>query len=301
MTEIADKEHTPVLLEEVLTFLLPNNNQIYVDATFGAGGYSAAILSQAKCSVVAIDCDTKAIDHFAKLPQSYQERCKLIHANFGNIEKILFNLNIKSVAGIVFDLGLSSMQIADHTRGFSFNSQEDLDMRMDQSKDLTAADIVNKFTEKEIANIIFYYGDERRSRAIAKCIANYRQKKKIKTVPQLIEAIKPSLRNYKDRIHPATRTFQALRIYVNSELENLAKTLQQIPQILAVDGKAIFVTFHSLEDRIVKEYLRDICNGDQRNKSFAIMTKKIVIPSQEEVKRNPRARSAKLRVIVREK
>jgi 16S rRNA (cytosine1402-N4)-methyltransferase len=301
MTKIANKDHIPVLLQEVLKFLAPQKDQIYVDATFGAGGYSTAILAQANCRVISIDCDQGASKYYNELPKSFQERCQLINDNFSNLAKILLDLKISSIAGIVFDLGLSSMQIADNTRGFSFNSQEDLDMRMDQSKDLTAADIVNGFSEKEIADIIFHYGDERRSRAVAKCIVNYRQKGKINTVPQLIEAIKPGLRNYKDRIHFATRTFQALRIYVNNELENLAKTLQQIPQILAENGKAIFVTFHSLEDRLVKEYFRDICSGDQRSQSFVTMTKKIVIPCQEEIKNNPRARSAKLRAIRRDK
>lgn len=296
MNRLIIKDHIPVLLKEVIAFLKPQDDKIYVDATFGAGGYTSAILKSANCRVIAIDCDNNAAKYFAALPEDYRKRCQLVNKNFLCINEILADLKISSIDGIVFDLGLSSMQIADHSKGFSFHSTDALDMRMSGHGVLTAAYIVNKYTEKQIADILFYYGGEKKSRSIARNIVKYRQKQNIITVPQLLEAIIPSLKIYKDQIHFATRTFQALRIHVNNELETLYKTTEELPSLVKKEGSIIFVTFHSLEDKIVKEKFKKFC-AEKTPLIFSNLTKKVVVPTSIEVKMNPRARSAKLRAI----
>jgi 16S rRNA (cytosine1402-N4)-methyltransferase len=291
-------DHTPVLLQEVLGILEPKDNKIYVDATFGAGGYTKAILSKANCTVVGIDCDAHAEKYTKQIEEDYPGKFHFINDNFINIDAILKNMNIPCIDGIVFDLGVSSMQLDNKERGFSFSGDGPLDMRMDNSLDVTAAKLVNELYEEELADLIYQYGGERKSRSIAKNIVQFRQKEKILTTAKLVEAMNPNARNYKDNIHFATRTFQAIRIAVNNELENLKITLNKLPGLLMPEGTVSVVTFHSLEDKIVKDLFKEI-SVNHESGSFERINKKVIVPSYPEVRKNPRARSSKLRGLKR--
>ena len=284
-----NQHHTPVLLNEVIEALNPSNEKIYIDATFGAGGYSKAILDKAPCKVIGLDCDQITIDYADKLKNTYQDKFTFINDNFINIDSVLNNLNISKVDGIVFDLGVSSMQLDNKDRGFSFNGDAPLDMRMDDKISLTAKKLVNTLYQEELANLIYNFGGEKKSRLIAKNIINYRQKQKIESTAQLVEAI--GLTKYTDKIHFATRTFQALRISVNNELENLENTLKKLPTFLKDGGTISVVTFHSLEDKIVKDFFKNM----SLQNNFERINKKVITPKYEEIRSNPRARSAKLR------
>ena len=283
------QHHTPVLLNEVIEALNPSSGKTYIDTTFGAGGYSKAILDKASCNVIGIDCDQITINYADKLKNTYQDKFTFINDNFINIDSVLNNLNISKIDGIVFDLGVSSMQLDNKDRGFSFNGDATLDMRMDNKISLTAKKLVNTLYQEELANLIYNFGGEKKSRLIAKNIINYRQKQKIESTSQLVQAI--GLTKYNDKIHFATRTFQALRISVNNELENLKNTLKKLPNFLKNGGIISVVTFHSLEDKIVKDFFKTM--GLQSN--FERINKKVIIPKYAEIRSNPRARSAKLR------
>lgn len=301
--------HIPVMLNEMLEYMSPRDGEIYIDATFGAGGYSKAILAEAKCKLFAIDRDISAIEYAKKIDN---KNFKLLTGNFSMMQQLLADENINQVNGIVLDVGVSSMQLDIAERGFSFMHDGPLDMRMgDDEKN--AHYFVNNLSEEEIANTIFQYGDERLSRKIANYIVNSRKEEEIKTTYQLKKIIHKAYGfKFNRKIDPATKTFQAIRIWVNEELDELSKALNVATKLLAVNGRLVIVTFHSLEDKIVKNflnkhsgkvegssrYLPDF-NIIKRDKIYKIITKKAIKPSNEEVMNNPRARSAKLRAAVK--
>jgi 16S rRNA (cytosine1402-N4)-methyltransferase len=306
-----DYQHTPVMLKEVLEYLQPKKGGYYIDGTLGGGGYTSALLNVAGDSgkVLAIDLDEEAIENTKK---KNLDNVILVNDNFSNLSAIIENNFEKGTLfdGFVIDLGLSSFQLADLRRGFSFREDTPLDMAFNSNgKDERTRNIVNNYREEDLARIIFTYGEENHARRIAKGIAERRREKMIETTGDLAEIIKKAIprRLWNDKVHPATKTFQALRIAVNQELDNLEKVLPQAAAALKNGGKLAVISFHSLEDRIVKEYFRTesrdclcppeipICRcGHQA--SLRILTKKIVLPSAEEIKNNPRSRSAKLRV-----
>ncbi|AGJ99580.1 16S rRNA (cytosine(1402)-N(4))-methyltransferase RsmH [Wolbachia endosymbiont of Carposina sasakii] len=289
--------HTPVLLKEMLSLLSPQDDGIYVDATFGAGGYSKAILESADCKVYAIDRDETVTKFYDDLSIRYPDRIKLFIEKFSNVKNLLDSNNIEGIDGIVFDIGVSSMQLDNGDRGFSFLHDGPLDMSMDNSSYINASTFVNALREEEIANTIYNYGGERHSRKIARAIVNARKKKTIKTTFELADIVRSVVFRGKSKIDPATRTFQAIRIWVNDELGELEKGIKAASEILSENGKLIVVTFHSLEDRIVKTFFKDLCATDC--KTFSLLNKKVIEASIEEVSANPRSRSAKLRAIQR--
>ncbi|MGL9757575.1 MAG: 16S rRNA (cytosine(1402)-N(4))-methyltransferase RsmH [Wolbachia sp.] len=290
--------HIPVLLKEMLLQLSPHSGGIYVDATFGAGGYSKAILESADCKVYAIDRDETVTKFYDDLNVKYPDRINLFIDKFSNIKNLLDSNNIKGINGIVFDVGVSSMQLDNGDRGFSFLRDGPLNMSMDNYSHMNASMFVNALREEEIANTIYNYGGERHSRKIARAIVNARKKKIIKTTFELADIVRSVVFRGKSKIDPATRTFQAIRIWVNDELGELEKGIKAAYEILSENGKLIVVTFHSLEDRIVKTLFKDLCEPGS-NKTFSLLNKKVMKASAEEINANPRARSAKLRAIQR--
>ncbi|WP_264704541.1 16S rRNA (cytosine(1402)-N(4))-methyltransferase RsmH [Wolbachia endosymbiont (group B) of Apotomis betuletana] len=290
--------HTPVLLKEMLFQLAPHSGGIYVDATFGAGGYSKAILESADCKVYAIDRDETVTKFYDDLNVKYPDRINLFIEKFSNIKNLLDSNNIKGINGIVFDVGVSSMQLDNGDRGFSFLRDGPLNMSMDNYSHMNASTFVNALREEEIANTIYNYGGERHSRKIARAIVNARKKKIIKTTFELADIVRSVVFRGKSKIDPATRTFQAIRIWVNDELGELEKGIKAASEILSENGKLIVVTFHSLEDRIVKTLFKDLCEPGP-TKTFSLLNKKVIKASAEEINANPRARSAKLRAIQR--
>ncbi|OAB82173.1 ribosomal RNA small subunit methyltransferase H [Wolbachia endosymbiont of Laodelphax striatellus] len=290
--------HIPVLLKEMLLQLSPHSGGIYVDATFGAGGYSKAILESADCKVYAVDRDETVTKFYDDLNVKYPNRIKLFIEKFSNIKNLLYSNNIKGINGIVFDVGVSSMQLDNGDRGFSFLRDGPLNMSMDNYSHVNASTFVNALREEEIANTIYNYGGERHSRKIARAIVNARKKKIIKTTFELADIVRSVVFRGKSKIDPATRTFQAIRIWVNDELGELEKGIKAASEILSENGKLIVVTFHSLEDRIVKTLFKDLCEPGP-TKTFSLLNKKVMKASAEEINANPRARSAKLRAIQR--
>lgn len=286
-------DHIPVLLDEVIDILNPTSNKIYVDATFGAGGYTKAILEKASCKVIGIDCDQNTKPYAENLKNNFPERFSYINDNFTEIDNILKKLNIPKIDGIVFDLGVSSMQLDNKDRGFSFSGDGPLDMRMDNSLSTTATNLINTLYEEELANLIYELGGERKSRIIAKNIVQFRQKEKIKTTSELVEAI--GIKRYSDKLHFATKTFQALRIAVNNELENIKLVLNKLSSLLAPGGIICTVSFHSLEDKIVKDFFKTLSSEE----NFEKINKKVITPLYKEIRKNPRARSSKLRALRR--
>lgn len=304
--------HIPVLLDEVLQTLQPKAGETYIDGTFGAGGYTRAILDAADCTVIGIDRDETAIELASSWKNNYAERLKLVHSNFANAKSCLEQLGIDKVDAVVLDLGVSSMQIDQEARGFSFRFDGPLDMRMDRSSGKTAADLVNNLSEADLANVIYEYGEEKASRRVAAAIVKARLEQKITTTGELAKIVRSVVHvSPKDRIDPATRTFQALRLKVNDELGEVETILDSTLDMLKDGGRLIIVTFHSLEDRIVKNFLikhgkpaaapsRYLPASSSNEKpAFSIMTKKPLIPTDAETSRNPRARSAKLRAAQR--
>lgn len=296
--------HIPVMLSEMLDYLNPKDGGVYVDATFGAGGYSKAILSRANCQVFAIDRDPSVVPFFESLNADFPGRIHLLEGQFGNMEEILTAEKITQLDGIVLDIGVSSMQIDQAERGFSFQKDGPLDMRM-SSQGTKASDMVNHLPEEELANIIYHYGGERKSRRIARAIVGARP---LHTTKELADVIRAQFPAKPHPIDPATRTFQALRIWINDELQELTSALNQAEHLLAPGGRLVVVTFHSLEDKIVKHYFQEksgkTSSGSRHipdfspqhaSEVFTLLTRKPVAPSKEEVDANPRARSAKLR------
>ncbi|WFW29622.1 MAG: 16S rRNA (cytosine(1402)-N(4))-methyltransferase RsmH [Wolbachia endosymbiont of Menacanthus eurysternus] len=306
--------HVPILLKEMLLQLLPQNGSVYVDATFGAGGYSEAILKSADCKIYAIDRDETVIKFYNDLSTRYPNRIELSIEKFSKIKSILkkklkyptlksekkYNKTIECVDGVIFDVGTSSMQLDEGNRGFSFLRNGYLDMRMDKFSKINALTFVNTLCEKKIANVIYNYGGERYSRKIAKAIINIRKKKTIKTTFELADIVRSVVFRRKSKIDPATRTFQAIRIWVNDELKELEIGIKAASEILRKNGKLIVITFHSLEDRIVKTFFKNLCKQEtSEHKIFSLLNKKVIRASTEEINTNPRARSAKLRAIQR--
>ena len=311
--------HKSVLLEEVSEYLAPKSSNVYIDATVGCGGHSDRILkaSAPKGILIGLDLDSEMIEKADNRLNAYGDRYKLFTENYKNILKVLQKLEIEKVDGIVFDLGVATNHFLDAKRGFSFKREAALDMRLNLESKLTARYIVNKWSKNDIVDVLFKYGEERKAKRIAECILRERNKKEIITTKQLAEIIvsvvsgiskKSKVPNYK--IHPATKTFQALRIAVNNELSNIEKTLPIAIDLLKTGGRICVITFHSLEDRIVKNIfktyaktclcptnvLKCVCG---HNRKIKIITKKPIIPKRVEVLNNPSARSAKLRVVER--
>ncbi len=304
--------HVPVLLEEVAAALSPVDGGTYVDGTFGAGGYSKRLLDSAQCRVFAIDRDPDAIDRARPLVAASGERLVVIEGRFGDMDTLVPANGAGPVDGIALDLGVSSPQLDAAERGFSFREDGPLDMRMEKAGP-SAADIVNGESEKGLADIIFQLGEERHARRIARAIVAARTDGAIlrtRVLAELVRGVVPAA-NAKDGIHPATRTFQALRIHVNRELEELDRGLRAAERLLAPGGRLAVVSFHSLEDRRVKTFLRRRAGdvpGPSRHQpvvtqppepSFKLVGRRPVAPGEAEVKANPRARSAKLRVAER--
>ncbi|TAL37423.1 MAG: 16S rRNA (cytosine(1402)-N(4))-methyltransferase RsmH [Alphaproteobacteria bacterium] len=305
------RAHIPVMLGEVLDALAPKDGGIYVDGTFGAGGYTGAILDAADCTVYAIDRDPEAYARAVAMATNYPGRLIPKHGCFGSVAEILQASGVTHIDGLVLDLGVSSIQLATPQRGFSFQSDGPLDMRM-SAEGPSAKDVVNKASEAELADIIFTCGEERASRRIAKRIVEARREKPIETTKELAKIVHSVLPMHGGmKTDTATRTFQALRIYVNDELGELDRALAAAEQVLAPDGRLVVVSFHSLEDWRVKNFLKDRAgrtpnvsrhlppSKDAAAASFSIERNSGVAPSGEEVSRNPRSRSARLRWAIR--
>lgn len=306
--------HKSVLLAETLHFLWPERGGVFVDATLGLGGHSEAILlASPETEVIGIDQDLEAIAYARNRLEKFGERFKVFHANFSEIENVLAEAGVEKVDGVLADLGVSSLQFDSETRGFSFRFDAPLDMRMNaDSGDETAAELLERLSEFEIARIIYEYGEERFSRRIARRIVEKREAgASPQTTRQLADLVAGVVRvNKKDKIHPATRTFQALRIAVNGELEILEKFLNTAVEKLNTDGRLVMISFHSLEDRIVKQNLQKlagkctcppnfpmcVCGAAKR---VEILTRKPLTPTEKEIEENPRARSAKLRACLK--
>ncbi len=305
-------DHIPVLLRQVLDNLDIREGGLYVDATFGAGGYTRAILGYTGTRVLAIDRDPNACQFAESLEKEFGERLIFRHGRFGELHEVAVNAGFGRVDGVVFDLGVSSMQIDDGARGFSFQSDGPLDMRM-SGAGVSAADLVNSLSETELSFLLKFYGEERRARAIARRIVAVRDENPITRTFELVDIICSVLGGPRPhKKHPATRTFQALRIATNEELHELARGLSAAEALLAPSGRLVVVSFHSLEDRIVKRFFRiragqtpkasrhlPEIQDEMMPQSFQIINRRPVIPGEEEIARNPRARSARLRSATR--
>lgn len=301
--------HKPVLLYEVVEALCPQPGKRYVDCTLGTGGHAEAILSKIipGGQLLGMDADPRAIEIARDRLFDYADNTILVNDNFLNLETICKENRYLPVQGILFDLGLSSAQLDDSERGFSFQQYGPLDMRFDPTQQFTAADIVNTFPEERLSEIIKAYGEERFSKRIARHIVNSRP---VSNTLQLVAAIEKATGGYRSKIHPATRTFMALRILVNHELENLSSALKQTTNCLDRGGRLVVISYHSLEDRIVKQFMLTESKGCicpptipvcrcGHEASLKIITRKVITPSLVETKSNPRSRSAKLRVAER--
>lgn len=302
--------HRPVLLEETIRFLQPEHGGLFVDGTLGLGGHSEAILeASANTSVVGFDRDREALRWATERLARFGSRFRSVHADFRDIRRVLGEAGIERVQGVLVDLGVSSLQFDSEDRGFSFRHDAPLDMRMDaESDEETAAELLATLSEEEIARIIYEYGEERHSRRIARWIVERRERHEpVGTTRELADLVARAVHaRHADRIHPATRTFQALRIAVNRELEGLDEFIETAIDLLEVDGRFCAISFHSLEDRIVKRALRRLsghCECDRRapicscgaRRAVEILTRRPISPSEREVEENSRARSAKLR------
>ncbi len=289
----ADRIHTSVLLDEILEFIVPTSGGLYVDGTLGLGGHSAAILEKSgpDGKVIAFEWDESAIERAEARLLPYKNRLKIIRRNFAEISEGLDEEKVTGVDGLLIDIGLSSLQLDMGERGFSFQRDELLDMRMDNRKAITAQSVLATCSQMELADIFFYYGEERQARPIAAAIVEYRAMKAIETTKQLVSIITRAVprRFHPRKIHVATKVFQALRIAVNTELENLAKILEDGVRFLKPGARFCVISFHSLEDRIVKIKFKN-------NKELEMITSKAVKSSPEEIAINKRSRSARLRV-----
>ena len=305
MTE--NVQHASVLVNEVIASLRCNErpNAVYLDCTVGLGGHTEAILSASSPSgrVIGLDRDAEALQLASKRVAPFAERVTLCHADFVDLSQKISALGLSEVDGILFDFGISSWQLDCAERGFSFQLSGPLDMRMDRSLPRNAADLVNTLCETDLANLIYGYGEERQSRRIAFAIVRYRKEQgPVTRTDELASIICRAMRVRPQgkRIHPATRTFLALRIAVNDELRQIHEALSQAVSLLAVGGRLVVISFHSLEDRPVKHCFRDVSQGARSDtKRFINLYKKPMVPTREEMLRNPRARSAKLRALER--
>jgi 16S rRNA (cytosine1402-N4)-methyltransferase len=302
--------HTPVLLDAVLAAVAPRDNAVYVDGTFGGGGYSEALLKAAHCRVFGIDSDPEAVRRGRELAERYGERLRILEGRFGDMAQLLAPVNTDPVAGIALDLGVSSTQLDTPERGFSFRSDGPLDMRMSGAGE-SAADLVATLSEPDFAELIRAFGEERFAHRIARAITAARQRRPIRRTIELAEIVRAAVPQSEPGQDPATRTFQALRIVVNDELGELDRGLAAAEQLLMPGGRLAVVSFHSLEDRRVKEFLRrrsDMAPRASRHRplgteppapSFTLLTRRAVKPSVAEIAHNPRARAARLRAAAR--
>ncbi len=285
--------HVPVMLEEVIEHLAPADGGVYVDANLGLGGHAAEILERSKPAgrLIGFDWDAQTLALARQNLSRFGDRVIFEHRNFASLKEALHGLGIERIDGLLLDLGISSWQLDSSGRGFSFKGGEPLDMRMDERSSLRAADLLNTATEDELADIFYFFGEERQARRIAKHLVAERQRNPIESTEHLTRIIEKAVprKFHPKKVHVATKAFQGLRIAVNRELENLSKILADAPSLLKVGGKFCVITFHSLEDRLVKRAFLE-------NPSLRIITRKPIVPSSEECRRNPRARSAKLRV-----
>lgn len=299
------QKHIPVMLSEVLEALKPSDGKIYVDATFGNGGYSEAILKSANCKIIALDRDPNVQTRAEELKNIYGNRFEFRAGKFGDFSSLV----TEEIDGAVFDIGVSSMQLDQAERGFSFTKDAPLDMRM-SCVGISAADIVNSYAENDLADLIYKYGDEKKSRQIAAKIIQYRQNKKIESTLELANIVYSVIHKRPNTIDPATRTFQALRIAVNNELDELENGLYGALQKLKNNGRLVVVSFHSLEDRIVKTFFKNNAQKKQHVSRYAIQDSnetsfplssfsKVLTPSDDEIFHNPRSRSAKLRFAIK--
>ena len=305
---INEIQHIPVLLDEVINALSLTEDEIYVDATFGLGGYTKAILSKKNCKVIAIDRDPKTKIVADNLKKNFIDRLYFFNGKFSNLEKFLEKLKVYKVGGVVFDLGVSSPQLDMKNRGFSFKLDGPLDMRM-SSKGPTAEEFLDEVEENTLADIIFELGDEVFSKRIAKNIIHQRSINKIKTTHQLASIVRNAIPIKKRNIDLATKTFQAIRLYLNDEINELQKGLIAAEKVLKPGGRLAVVSFHSIEDRIVKKfflkclknisYSRHLPELPKKEPSLEILTKKPILPSTKEINFNKRSRSAKLRIAKR--
>lgn len=287
--------HISVMKEESLAHLALQSRGIYVDATLGLGGHTSAIAEYLDSGVViGIDTDQEALKIAQERLQSVADRTQLVQGNFVEIDQIVHNLGYQKVHGILADLGVSSMELDNPERGFSFQQDGPLDMRMNpDGQELTAADIVNTYTEKDLAELFRKYGDEIFPGRIARVIVEQRRKRELQTTQDLVDIILSVVPRKRSGIHPATRVFQALRIEVNDELTALEVFIQKSVEILEPGGRLVIISFHSGEDRIVKNMFRTL----KQEQKAKILTKKPLLPSDEEISSNPRSRSAKMRVL----
>jgi 16S rRNA (cytosine1402-N4)-methyltransferase len=311
MLKSPDNFHIPVLKEEVCQYLITDKNGIYIDGTLGGGGHSQAILEQLSPSgkVIGIDLDSDALEQAVRRLSDYREQFTAVQGNFREIKLLLKNLKLKSINGLLLDLGVSSHQIDDANRGFSYQISTQLDMRLSQNQEIRAVDILNQSSEQELSRIIYEYGEERFARRIAGKIVQVRKIQPVDSSEKL-RSIVSSIVPFQHQIKSLARVFQALRIAVNQELDNLVQCLNDALSYLTPGGRIVVISYHSLEDRIVKQFFKDnekrchcppgfpvcICNG---KRALEIITRKPVFPGLEEIQKNSRARSGKLRVAQR--
>lgn len=293
--------HKSVLTAEVIQYLAPRNGGVYVDATFGGGGHTRAILEAApKAEVIAIDWDTVALEtNGPALQEEFGDRLTLLWGNFAHIGRLLAREGITEIDGLLADVGTSQFQLK-HKEGFSFASDSPLDMRMSPAHQLhTAADIVNSASLAELTKIFAEFGEERHARGIANYIVTRRKERRFTTTKELVEAVTAVVGPYRPgKIHPATKVFQALRIVVNHELDNITSLLKGATQILAPEGRLVLIAFHSLEDRLVKHFLLDSMYHSSIGKELEILTPSVVMATAQEVAQNPSSRSARLRAAI---
>lgn len=302
-------EHKSVLLNETIDGLNIKEDGVYVDGTLGGAGHSLEIIKKLTTGrLIGIDQDLNALNKAKQVLEPYLDKAILIHNNYVNIDKILFDLNIDKVDGILLDIGVSSHQLDSEERGFSYHKDARLDMRMDKTQSLTAWDVVNGYSEEDLEKIIWEYGEERWARRISKFIVEERKNKRIDTTLELVNIIKKAIpKKAREGSHPGRKTFQAIRIEVNNELGVLKDAIPKMCNILNKGGRMAIITFHSLEDRIVKESFKElskscICPPEfpacvcDKKKEVKIITRKPIVPGQIEIELNPRARSSKLRI-----
>lgn len=303
-------QHTPVLLKEIIENLNIKEDGIYVDGTLGGAGHSKEIAKKLRTGkLIGIDQDVNALKKSEEVLSPYKDNVILVHNNYENIDIVLRDLNIPKVDGILLDIGVSSHQLDEESRGFSYHNDAPLDMRMNRSNTISAWDVVNNYSQDELEKIIFDYGEDRWAKRIAEFIVSERQEKPIDTTLELVSAIKKAIPKAvrMEGHHPAKKTFQAIRIEVNRELEVLKNSIEKMVELLNPGGRLLIITFHSLEDRIVKEYFRElykdcICPPElpqcvcEKTRQIKIITRKPIIPTEEEIRDNPRSRSSKLRI-----
>lgn len=313
MCKKVEFHHVSVLLNECIEGLNIKENGIYVDGTLGGAGHSSEIVKRLKTGrLIGIDQDTDAINAATKRLEPYKDRVTLVHDNFSNVKAVFAQLGIEKADGFLLDIGVSSHQLDEAERGFSYMQDAPLDMRMNSESDFSAYNVVNEYSEDELNNVIFKYGEERWAKRIAQFIVEARKQKPIETTFELVDIIKKAVPKgaRKDGPHPAKRTFQAIRIEVNGELEILEKTIDDMTELLNPEGRLCIITFHSLEDRIVKNAFRKQENPCTCPPEFPVcvcgkkplakvITRKPILPSEDELEENHRSRSAKLRILER--